>query len=84
MPVRKTGSKLKKGYFSEGSFPRPTLDLVILTSELGFLPAEADPVLTVLLTHKHKKVEQIAFNDGTTACYAQVDATSDRFTVWGC
>jgi hypothetical protein len=59
------------------------LALVILSGGLGVSPAFCDPVSTMLFQHKHWEVEHVAFDDGTTACYAEVDATSDSFTVWG-
>lgn len=62
---------------------RPMPAFVLLTGILGSLPAAADPIATMLFQHKHWEVEHVLFDDGTTACYAEVDATSDSFTVWG-
>ena len=45
-------------------------------------PSWADPSSVTLFQHKNWEVEQVTFDDGTTACLAQVDATTDSFTVW--
>lgn len=36
----------------------------------------------MLYSHKHWEVEYVQFDDGTTACLAEVDAGTDSFTVW--
>lgn len=45
-------------------------------------PAVAEPSSQTLFTHKHWEVEVVGFDDGTFACLAEVDATTDSFTVW--
>lgn len=45
-------------------------------------PAAAEPSSQTLFTHKHWEVEVVGFDDGTFACLAEVDATTDSFTVW--
>lgn len=62
---------------------RLLLALLPFAGALVTLPATADPIATMLFQHKHWEVEHVLFDDGTTACYAEVDATSDSFTVWG-
>jgi len=44
--------------------------------------ATADPVSEVMFSHKHWEVEIVAFDDGSFACLAEVDAVNDSFTVW--
>ncbi|NEY90860.1 hypothetical protein [Tabrizicola oligotrophica] len=36
----------------------------------------------ILFQHKHWEVEIVGFDDGTFACLAEVDASSDSFTIW--
>ncbi len=45
-------------------------------------PAVAETTSEVLYSHKHWEVEYVQFDDGTVACLAEVDATSDSFSVW--
>jgi hypothetical protein len=45
-------------------------------------PSLADPTSETLFKHKNWEVELVTFDDGTTACLAEVDATTDSFTVW--
>lgn len=35
-----------------------------------------------LFKHKHWEVEVVGYDDGTFACLAEVDATTDSFTLW--
>ncbi len=37
---------------------------------------------TTMYSYKHWEVEYIQFDDGTVACLAEVDATTDSFSVW--
>jgi hypothetical protein len=37
---------------------------------------------TMLYSYKHWEVEYVTFDDGSSACLAEVDATTDSFTVW--
>ena len=46
------------------------------------LPALAEPSSKTLFSHKHWEVEIVGFDDGSFACLAEVDATTDSFTVW--
>lgn len=46
------------------------------------MPAAAETQSTMLYQHKHWEVEYVQFDDGTTACLAEVDAGTDSFTVW--
>jgi hypothetical protein len=45
-------------------------------------PAAAETTSTMLYQHKHWEVEYVQFDDGTVACLAEVDATTDSFSVW--
>jgi hypothetical protein len=45
-------------------------------------PSWADPTSVTLFQHKNWEVELITFDDGGKACLAEVDATTDSFTVW--
>lgn len=49
---------------------------------LGSAPLLADPKSETLFKHKHWEVEFVTFDDGSLACLAEVDATTDSFTVW--
>jgi hypothetical protein len=42
----------------------------------------AETSSTMLYSHKHWEVEFVTFDDGTVACLAEVDATTDSFTLW--
>lgn len=44
--------------------------------------ALAESTAEILFQHKHWEVEIVAFDDGTFACLAEVDAQSDSFTIW--
>lgn len=46
------------------------------------LPVAAQPQSETLYRHKHWEVEIVAFEDGTYACLAEVDASTDSFTIW--
>ena len=49
----------------------------------GFCAAGgAEPSSQTLFSHKHWEVEIVGFDDGSFACLAEVDATTDSFTVW--
>ena len=45
-------------------------------------PTWADPTSQTLFQHKNWEVELVTFDDGSKACLAEVDATTDSFTVW--
>jgi hypothetical protein len=45
-------------------------------------PALAETRSSMLYQHKHWEVEYVQFDDGTVACLAEVDATTDSFSVW--
>lgn len=42
----------------------------------------AETSSTMLYSHKNWEVEFVTFDDGTVACLAEVDATTDSFTLW--
>lgn len=44
--------------------------------------ALAEARTETLFEHKHWEVEVVEFDDGTYACLAEVDATTDSFTLW--
>lgn len=44
--------------------------------------AKAEPQSEMLFQHKHWEVEVVGFDDGSFACLAEVDATTDSFTIW--
>jgi len=56
--------------------------LIALALAAFALPAVAEPSSQTLFTHKHWEVEIVGFDDGSFACLAEVDATTDSFTVW--
>lgn len=58
------------------------VSLVGFTACLVSSPTLADPQSELLFSHKHWEVEVVAFDDGTFACLAEVDATTDSFTLW--
>jgi len=56
--------------------------LIALALAAFALPAVAEPSSQTLFSHKHWEVEIVGFDDGSFACLAEVDATTDSFTVW--
>ena len=42
----------------------------------------AETTSETLFKHKHWEVEIVGFDDGSVACLAEVDASSESFTVW--
>ncbi len=44
--------------------------------------AGAEATSQSLYSYKHWEVEFVTFDDGSVACMAEVDATTDSFTVW--
>lgn len=44
--------------------------------------AVAETESTMLYSYKHWEVEYVAFDDGSVACLAEVDANTDSFTLW--
>lgn len=42
----------------------------------------AEPRSEMLFQHEHWEVEVVTFDDGSLACLAEVDATTDSFTLW--
>lgn len=46
------------------------------------LTARAETTSEMLFQHKHWEVEVVGFDDGSFACLAEVDATTDSFTLW--
>jgi hypothetical protein len=59
---------------------RAVIQSAILALVAGSAMAETQS--TTLYQHKHWEVEYVQFDDGTTACLAEVDAGTDSFTVW--
>ena len=57
---------------------------IIGVAVLGFLPglALAEAQSETLFKHKHWEVEVVSFDDDTLACLAEVDATSESFSIW--
>ena len=57
---------------------------VALLAAVMFAPQAvlADSQSRTLFKHKHWEVELIAYDDGTFACLAEVDAGTDSFTLW--
>lgn len=53
---------------------------VVLAGLAG--PSLAEPTSVTLFQHKNWEVELVTFDDGGRACLAEVDATTDSFTVW--
>ena len=51
---------------------------------VGMLPglAMAETQSETLFKHKNWEVEVVSYDDGSLACFAEVDATTDSFTVW--
>jgi hypothetical protein len=45
-------------------------------------PVFAETTSETLFKHKHWEVEIVGFDDGSVACLAEVDATTESFTVW--
>lgn len=45
-------------------------------------PVWAETTSEMLFKHKHWEVEIVGFDDGSVACLAEVDATTESFTVW--
>ena len=45
-------------------------------------PMLAETTSETLFKHKHWEVEIVGFDDGSVACLAEVDATTESFTVW--
>lgn len=56
--------------------------LTLTAATLTALPALGETTSDMLYSHKHWEVEFVTFDDGSVACLAEVDATSDSFTVW--
>ena len=44
--------------------------------------AMAETTSEVMFSHKHWEVEIVAFDDGTFACLAEVDAVDESFSIW--
>lgn len=44
--------------------------------------AGAESSSQTLYSYKHWEVEFVTFDDGAVACLAEVDASSDSFTIW--
>ena len=42
----------------------------------------AETTSEVMFSHKHWEVEIVAFDDGTFACLAEVDAVDESFSIW--
>lgn len=53
-----------------------------LALSVGAGAALAEPQSEILFEHKHWQVEIVGFDDGSFACLAEVDATTDSFTLW--
>ena len=45
-------------------------------------PVLAETTTETLFQHKHWEVELVSYDDGTSACLAEVDAGTDSFTLW--
>lgn len=61
---------------------RTLLSSLFVASLLSATTTQAEPQSETLFKHKHWEVEVVGFDDGTFACLAEVDATTDSFTVW--
>jgi hypothetical protein len=48
----------------------------------GATASFAETSSELLFQHKHWEVEVVGFDDGTFACLAEVDATTDSFSLW--
>lgn len=59
-----------------------TTAFAAMLSGLFVAPALADPVSTSLYKYKHWEVEAVQYDDGSVSCLAEVDATTDSFTIW--
>lgn len=57
---------------------------VLGATGLGFVAtlAGAEPTSEMLYQYKHWEVEVVSYDDGSFACLAEVDATSDSFSIW--
>ena len=44
--------------------------------------AVAETTSQTLFSHKHWEVELVSYDDGSSACLAEVDAGTDSFTLW--
>ena len=58
------------------------LAAVLAASALTPLTARAETTSEMLFQHKHWEVEVVGFDDGSFACLAEVDATTDSFSLW--
>lgn len=57
-----------------------TIGAVVLAALPGLAFAESQS--ETLFTHKHWEVEVVSFDDGSLACLAEVDATTESFSIW--
>ena len=49
---------------------------------VGAFPVLAETTSEKLFSYKHWEVEIVSFDDGSVACLAEVDATTESFTLW--
>lgn len=54
------------------------VSILALCATSGF----AETTSTMLYSYKHWEVEFVTYDDGSVACLAEVDATTDSFTLW--
>jgi hypothetical protein len=55
---------------------------VIFVTGLTAAPVLAETTSQTVYKYKHWEVEAVAFDDGSYACLAEVDDTTDSFTLW--
>jgi hypothetical protein len=67
------------GHFSRSIAMRPHLACLMV---LFATPVFAETQSETLFSHKNWEVEVARFDDGSVACLAQVDDTTDSFTIW--
>ena len=56
--------------------------VVLAACVLSPVTAQSEATSEMLFQHKHWEVEIVGFDDGTFACLAEVDATSESFSLW--
>lgn len=61
---------------------RPIIPAALVAALATGGAALAEATSDMLYSNKHWEVEFITFDDGSVACLAEVDATTDSFTVW--
>ncbi len=66
------------------TFSKLVSGVLVLAGPASFAAtmAGAEASSQSLYSHKNWEVEFVTFDDGTVACLAEVDATTDSFTIW--